>query len=218
MGRQTAEQRRKSWKEKRQETNANNLKNKLARLENTSIVGGRLVGKDRAGGFMRGLAGFGDWAFFGAPDWDKQGNLFGGQHGGSGYGKIAPGYEQDGGKFVVKKGFVAEDPLNPGKGAITQAEADKIEAKKDKKELDTWQSKLKETEAAGNRLADRQLLRSQIANLPALMAAGNLGVAEAARGHAEQTTRAMAHIPQLNLSPMKYQPMINYGLGGLGNG
>ena len=45
------------------------------------------------------------------------------------------------------------------------------------------------------------------------MAAGNLGVAEAAKGHAEQTVKAMAHIPQLNLTPMTYQPMINYSLG-----
>ena len=182
-------------------------------LKNTSTVGGRLVAKDRPGGFMRGLAGFGDWATFGISDWDKQGNLFGGQHSKTGFGKIAPGYEKEGGQFVAKEGYVAEDPLNPGGGVITEKEADKIEEEEEKEEFDKWQSKLKETEAAGNRLADRNLIRKNIAALPALMAAGNLGVAEAAKGHSEQTVRAMAHIPQLQLAAMSYQPMINYSLG-----
>jgi len=182
-------------------------------LKDVSTVGGRLVGKDRPGGFMRGLAGVGDWATFGISDWDKQGNLFGGQHSQTGFGKIAPGYEKDGGQFVPKEGYVPEDPLNPGGGVITEKEADKIEEEEEKEEFDKWQSKLKETEAAGNRLADRNLIRKNIAALPALMAAGNLGVAEAAKGHAEQTVKAMAHIPKLQLAAMTYQPMINYSLG-----
>lgn len=182
-------------------------------LKDASTVGGRLIGKDRPGGFMRGLAGVGDWATFGIWDMDKQGNLFGGQHSESGFGKIAPGYEKEGGQFVAKEGYVVEDPLNPGGGVITKEKAKIKEAEKEKEEFDKWQSKLKETEAAGNRLADRNLIRKNIAALPALMAAGNLGVAEAAKGHAEQTVKAMAHIPQLSLTPMSYQPMINYSLG-----
>ena len=95
----------------------------------------------------------------------------------------------------------------------TQAEIDAEEEEKDKKELESWKSKLKDQEDAGNRLADRNLIRKNIASIPLMMAAGNLGVAEAAKGHAEQTVKAMAHIPQLNLTPMSYQPMINYSLG-----
>ena len=95
----------------------------------------------------------------------------------------------------------------------TQAEKDAEKEEKDKLELDKYKEMLKEDEAAANRFADRNLVRKNIAALPALMAAGNLGVAEAAKGHAEQTVKAMAHIPQLNLTPMSYQPMINYSLG-----
>ena len=95
----------------------------------------------------------------------------------------------------------------------TEAEIKAEKEEKEREEMENWQTKLKETEAAGNRLADRNLIRKNIAALPALMAAGNLGVAEAAKGHAEQTVKAMAHIPQLNLTPMTYQPMINYSLG-----
>ena len=182
-------------------------------LKDASTVGGRLVGKDRPGGFMRGLAGLTDWATFGISDWDKRGNLFGGQHSETGFGKLAPNYEWEAGKPVLTEGSVLEDPLNEGGPAISKEEAKIKEEKEEKEEFDKWQSKLKETEAAGNRLADRNLIRKNIAALPALMAAGNLGVAEAAKGHAEQTVKAMAHIPQLELASMSYQPMINYSLG-----
>ena len=51
----------------------------------------KIVAKDAPEGFMRNLAGLADFATLGIADFDKRGNLFGGEHlpgltGGSGYG------------------------------------------------------------------------------------------------------------------------------------
>ena len=180
----------------------------------TTVEGGINVAKDRPGGLMRGITGTADWVgdLTGQSwDFDRQGQWFGNQGKGDegAIGSLAPNYEIIGGQVKAKK----NTQLKPGEdeGGELMSESD-IE-KEEKDEMDKWQTKLKETEAAGNRLADRNLIRKNIAALPALMAAGNLGVAEAAKGHAEQTVKAMAHIPQLQLAAMSYQPMINYSLG-----
>ena len=244
MGRQTASQRRESWKEKR-EANVNNLSNKLNSFNNSLIIrGNRVVPSTVREGAGRFWTGLGDFSTLGIWDFDNRGNLTGWgnptgtRHSKSGFGQSIPqgtdlGVAQEKldkaatilnargqttlGTNVDVGGHARNDGTRFKTSDVsftpTQSEIDADKDKKDKKELDTWQSKLKETEAAGNRLADRQLIRSQIANLPALMAAGNMGVAEAARAHAERTTKAMANIPQLELSPMKYQPIIDYGLG-----
>ena len=188
--------------------------NKAHTGTDTMVQGGINIAKDRPGNLMRGIAGTADWIgdLTGQTwDFDRQGQWFGNQ-GKAEEGKIgslAPNYEIIGGQVQAQK----NTQLKPGEdeGGELMSESDIEE--EEKEDFDKWQEKLKETEAAGNRLADRNLIRKNIAALPALMAAGNLGVAEAAKGHAEQTVKAMAHIPQLNLTPMKYQPMINYSLG-----
>ena len=193
--------------------------NKAHTGTDTMVQGGINIAKDRPGGLMRGVAGTADW--FGdltgqTWDFDRQGQWFGnyGKGNDDGIGSVADNYEVIAGSSVLKPGAVLENPLGPEGGvAISKDQAKKKEEEKEKEEMDLWQTKLKETEAAGNRLADRNLIRKNIAALPALMAAGNLGVAEAAKGHAEQTVKAMAHIPKLQLAAMSYQPMINYSLG-----
>jgi len=184
----------------------------------TMVQDGINIAKDRPGNLMRGIAGTADWVgdLTGQTwDFDRQGQWFGNYgKGDSGQiGSVADNYEIIGGTAKLKEGAVLKDPLNEGGVAISEEEAKTKEQEKEDKELERWQTKLKDTEAAGNRLADRNLIRKNIAALPSLMAAGNLGVADAARHHSEQTVKAMAHIPQLQLASMSYQPMINYSLG-----
>jgi len=52
--------------------------------------GNVLVGKDRPTGLGGVLAGIADLGTFGIWDFDQEGNLFGGEHGRSGYGRTAP--------------------------------------------------------------------------------------------------------------------------------
>jgi len=180
----------------------------------TVVEDGILKAKDRPGGAMRAIAGTADWVgdLTGQSwDFDRQGQWFGNQGKAEKgeIGSLAPNYEIVGGQVQAKK----NTQLKPGEdeGGELMSESDIKE--EEKKDFDKYKAELEADEAAANRFADRNLIRKNIAALPALMAAGNLGVAEAAKGHAEQTVKAMAHIPQLNLTPMKYQPMINYSLG-----
>ena len=180
----------------------------------TTVEGGINVAKDRPGGLMRGITGTADWVgdLTGQSwDFDRQGQWFGNQGKGDegAIGTLAPGYEIIGGNIKPEKGSVLKKGEVEGGELKTESDIEEEE----KEEMDLWQTKLKETEAAGNRLADRNLIRKNIASIPLMMAAGNLGVAEAAKGHAEQTVKAMAHIPKLQLAAMSYQPMINYSLG-----
>ena len=180
----------------------------------TVVEDGILKAKDRPGNLMRGITGTAD--FVGdltgqSWDFDRQGQWFGNQ-GKAEEGKIgslAPNYEIIGGQVQAKKNTQLKPGENEGGELMSESDIEDEE----REDFDKWQEKLKETEAAGNRLADRNLIRRNIAALPSLMAAGNLGVADAARHHSEQTVKAMAHIPQLQLASMSYQPMINYSLG-----
>jgi len=212
MGRQTGSQRREAHRKKLLQSQLEK-EEKLKQLGitnlaegNTSILDGRVIAKDRPSGFMRGLTGVGDWATFGISDWDKQGNLFGGQHSVTKYGGIAEGLERDGGDIKLKTGFEYIDPLDKDKG--TQKEGTR-EAEALKKEISAETRK----EEMGNRLADRQLFRGQLAAIPDIMMRGGEGVAKIYSNQAANTLQWAANLPKYNLPAMNYTALRNYGLG-----
>tara|TARA_R100000655_G_scaffold803_1_gene3341 strand:+ start:912 stop:1586 length:675 start_codon:yes stop_codon:yes gene_type:complete len=173
----------------------------------TSVLDGRLVAKDRPSGFLGGLASTGDFLTFGISDWDKKGNLFGGQHSGSGYGGLQEGTERDGGKIVLKEGFEYKDPLDPDSG--TQKEGTREEEAL-KKEIAAETRK----EELGIRGANRQLFNAQLAAIPDIMLRGGEGVAKIYSDQAANTLQWAANLPKYNLPAMNYTALRNYGLGG----
>ena len=172
----------------------------------TSVLDGRVVAKDRPSGLLGGLASTGDFLTFGITDLDKKGNLFGGQHTGSGYGKVASGLERDGGKIVLQEGFEYIDPLDPDKG--TQKEGTRAE-----KELQKEIAAETRKEEMGNRLADRQLFRGQLAAIPDILMRGGEGVAKIYGIQAANTLQWAANLPKYNLPAMNYTALRDYGLG-----
>ena len=146
----------------------------------TVIQGGINVAKDRPGGLMRGVTGTVD--FLGdltgqSWDFDRQGQGFGNVKS-KGIGSLGEGYELVGGVPKIKKGYEAIDELNKGGGA-------QKEGTREKEDGSAFQDKLNQLEAMGDRGANRNLIRAQIANIPALMAAGGLAQAEAYKGIAQ---------------------------------
>ena len=174
--------------------------------ENTSILDGRVVAKDRPSGFLGGLASTGDFITGGLWDFDKKGNLFGGQHSVTKYGGLTEGVERDGGKIVLKDGFEYIDPLDKDKG--TQKEGTR-EAEELEKTIGAETRK----EEMGNRLADRQLFRSQLAAIPEIMLRGGEGVAKIYGNQAANTLQWASNLPKYNLPAMNYTALRNYGLG-----
>ena len=172
----------------------------------TSILDGRVVAKDRPSGLLGGLASTVDFITFGKTDLDKKGNLFGGQHTESGYGKVASGLERDGGKIKLQEGFEWVDPLDETKG--TQKEGTRAE-----KELQKEIAAETRKEEMGNRLADRQLFRGQLAAIPDIMLRGGEGVAKIYSNQAANTLQWAANLPKYNLPAMNYTALRNYGLG-----
>ena len=236
-------ERREKWKENKNKLDdkINSFNNSLIISGNRVVPSTVRTGAGRWGTGLADWATFGVWDFDNRGNLSPWMSSTGTRHSKSGFGQTIPqGVDLDEAQAKIDAAPTILNPrgqvtlgedLEPGDTSgharkdgtrfkttdlrfePTQAEIDAEQEEKDKKDMETWQSKLKETEAAGNRLADRNLIRKNIAALPALMAAGNLGVAEAAKGHAEQTVKAMAHIPKLQLASMSYQPMINYSLG-----
>ena len=178
----------------------------------TMVQGGINVAKDRPGGLMRGLTGTVD--FLGdltgqSWDFDRQGQGFGNVKS-EGIGSLGQGYELVGGVPKIKKGYEAVDPLEKGGGA-------QKEGTREKEDGSAFQDKLNQLEAMGERGANRNLIRSQIANFPALMAAGGMAKAEAFKGIAEQSSRWGEAIVNNPYYPavQKWNPAtpINYNLG-----
>jgi len=132
---------------------------------------------------MRGVTGTVD--FLGdltgqSWDFDRQGQGFGNVKS-KGIGSLGEGYELVGGVPKIKKGYEAIDGLNKGGGA-------QKEGTREKEDGSAFQDKLNQLEAMGERGANRNLMRSQIANLPSLMAAGNVAIAQANRDIAKASS------------------------------
>jgi len=144
----------------------------------STTVGGQVVGKTRPTGIGRAWAGFQDWAT-GYGDRDQLGDSGYKKNPLTGFGGYAEGYEVGaGGKPTIKEGYEAKNALVIG--GETQKEGTR------KKEKSTeFQDELNQLEAMGDRGANRNLIRAQIANIPALMAAGGLAQAEAYKGIAQ---------------------------------
>jgi hypothetical protein len=176
----------------------------------STVVGGQVVGKTRPTGIGRVWAGVQDF-LTGYGDRDQLGDSGYKKNPLTGFGGYAEGYEAGaGGKPEIQTGYEAKNPLDIGAG--TQKEGTTAE-----KEKSSFQDKLNQLEAMGERGANRNLIRSQIANFPALMAAGGMAKAEAFKGIAEQSSRWGEAIVNNPYYPavQKWNPAtpINYNLG-----
>ena len=147
----------------------------------STTVDGQVVGKTRPTGIGRVWAGTLD-LLTGYGDRDQLGDSGYKKNPLTGFGGYSEGYEAGaGGKPTIKDGYEAKNALVIG--GETQKEGTR------KKEKSTeFQDKLNQLEAMGDRGANRNLIRAQIANIPTLMAAGSLAQAEAYRGIAQESS------------------------------
>ena len=175
--------------------------------EGFSVVGGKLLPKNRPGGFMRGVTGFMDLFNFGTGrfDLDKQGNFGHKKNIHSGAGGPAPGYEVDGGDIVMKDGYEPIDPLDPLGGAQKEGTR-KEEAKQERISMEQEKYKM------GSKLANENLMRAQLASIPEIMLRGGEGQAAIYSQLASDTLKWAQNLPKYQLPPTTYAPLRDYRL------
>ena len=111
---------------------------------------------------------------------------------------------------VIKREKVTPDVKNkePEKPNVGETDPD----------LDKKFAMLKEmmgmSEEMGNRGANRNLFRAQLASIPDLMLRGGEGVADIYSKQAQNTLAWASNLPKYNLPAMNYTALRNYGLGG----